>query len=68
MYRITICNKGGKEIGSLCSIIPLTPGSECGILQEYPEGSYLDIARIPINTRSDSFAFGNIDLSQEDYE
>lgn len=68
MYRITICNKGGKEVASLYSIIPLTLGSECGILQEYPEGYYLDIARIPINTRSDEFAFGNIDISQQDYE
>ena len=68
MYRITVYSENGEEADSFCHIIPLTPALECGILNKYPEGHYLDIARIAIDIGSDTFAFGNIDISQEDYE
>jgi hypothetical protein len=68
MYRIVICNQKGEEVHQLSEEEQLDFKDERAILKEWPVGYYIDIARVPINTRSDSFAFGNIDISQESYE
>ena len=69
MYRVTVMTDGGEKVDSFTVTKFLTPAQECGILEYYPgDCFYLDIAREPIDTKSDTFAFGNIDISQEDYE
>jgi hypothetical protein len=68
MYRVTVISPDGEEVCVFDTDEPLDFRDERGILAMWGKGHHLDIARIPINTSSDTFAFGNIDISQEIYE
>ena len=54
MYLITVFSLGGSEVAQFTEPEPLDFNQERAILEDYPDGYYVDIQRIPSNPFSDS--------------